>query len=313
MPPPDTTFSAPAARYSGEPVLDMEALLEPFMESDSSSAVIPFTRAGNLILIKATADTTVGNFILDTGAPHLVLNITYFRQYPISRSSQAEQTSVTGTSQAVASTWVKKFTMGPFKYLRSKAHLTNLGHLENAKGVKILGLLGMELFKRFEMIIDYENNLLYLQLISKKEAKTFKSAHLSDTAAFHEVPIYFKDNKIVTSTEVAGKKIEFIIDSGAETNLLDSRLPDKILESVAISRRVMLTGTGNKKVEALFGSLDNLVIGNRSFGAMDVLITNFEKTCFTYNGCVNGVLGYSFLAERKVGFNFVTNKMYLFK
>ncbi|MEO6490132.1 MAG: hypothetical protein ABIO04_09355, partial [Ferruginibacter sp.] len=41
---------------------------DPIVTSDST-AVIPFTRAGNLILIAARADTTMGNFILDTGAP----------------------------------------------------------------------------------------------------------------------------------------------------------------------------------------------------------------------------------------------------
>src|SRR5688572_17931465 len=51
----------------------------PRAYSDSSTSVIPFNRAGNLIVVQARVDTTVGNFILDTGAPSLVLNITYFR------------------------------------------------------------------------------------------------------------------------------------------------------------------------------------------------------------------------------------------
>src|SRR3954454_17668013 len=63
---------------------------------DSTSCVIPFTRAGNLILIQATVDTMVGNFILDTGAPYLVLNITYFRDYQRT-SSDAQQTSISGS------------------------------------------------------------------------------------------------------------------------------------------------------------------------------------------------------------------------
>jgi hypothetical protein len=58
-------------------------------DRDSSSGVIPFTRAGNLIVVKAKVDTMEGNFILDTGSPHLVLNLTYFRDYP-STWSQSE-------------------------------------------------------------------------------------------------------------------------------------------------------------------------------------------------------------------------------
>src|SRR5688500_9991244 len=55
--------------------------IDPVVTSDSSTCIIPFSRAGNLILLRAKADTTEGNFILDTGAPGLVLNITYFRNY----------------------------------------------------------------------------------------------------------------------------------------------------------------------------------------------------------------------------------------
>ena len=54
---------------------------DPIIYSDSPSFVIPFTRTGNLILIQAKADTTNGYYVLDTGAPGLVLNLTYFRHY----------------------------------------------------------------------------------------------------------------------------------------------------------------------------------------------------------------------------------------
>src|SRR5574343_801004 len=41
---------------------------------------LPLKRAGNLLLVEADVDGQRGNFILDTGAPGLVLNTTYFRQ-----------------------------------------------------------------------------------------------------------------------------------------------------------------------------------------------------------------------------------------
>ena len=47
------------------------------------SILIPLKRAGNLFLIEARIDTMVGNFIVYLGAPYLVLNATYFRDYEI--------------------------------------------------------------------------------------------------------------------------------------------------------------------------------------------------------------------------------------
>ena len=283
------------------------------VNNDSTSCILPFTRAGNLMLIKARADTTEGNFILDSGAPHLVLNITYFRDYPSSVQADAEQTSITGGGSVVHKTQVATLSLGTLEYYRSEADLLNLGHIENSKGIKILGLLGMELFKQCEMIIDFEKNLIYLHRIGRKEASSYKSSLLNDEAAYHTLPIELMNNRIVATTTIAGKKLKFVIDCAAESNILDSRSPDKILENVTITKRVLLNGAANRKVEALYGDLNNLKMGTLDFGTLPVLITNLEKTCFSDLGCISGVLGFDFLSLRKIGFNFVKRKMYIWK
>jgi hypothetical protein len=48
-------------------------------------------------------------------------------------------------------------------------------------------------------------------------------------------------------------------------------------------------------------------------GNLPIVITNLEKTCFWLDGCADGVLGFDFLSLHKIGFNFVTRKMYLWK
>ncbi len=288
------------------------SLPDPIISTDSPTSIIPFTRAGNLILIRAKVDTTIGNFILDTGAPNLVLNITYFRHYPAHSSTDQEQSGIAGSAVRVQ-TDVSEFTLGPLKYNKVEADMINLGHIENSKGVKILGLLGLQLFRQFEMIIDYEKSIIYLHLISKKEGKSYKSEMLKDSAAFTTVPFDITDNKIITKLEIAGKKLRFIIDCGAETNLLDSRLPDKVFENVVLGRRVKLTGANDKKIEALYGDLNNLKIGNQDIGALPVVITNLEKTCLSFVSCTDGILGFDFLSLHRIGFNFVTRKMYIWK
>ncbi|MBL0358053.1 MAG: aspartyl protease family protein [Chitinophagaceae bacterium] len=281
--------------------------------SDSVSCIIPFSRAGNLILLRAKADTTDGNFILDTGAPGLVLNITYFRDYPTTVAENEEQNGITGSVSAVTKTQVNDLVLGCIHNNSVPADLLNLGHIENTKAVRILGLIGLSVFSRFEMIIDYENSLLYLHRIGKKEATTYKHAMLKDTAAYSTVPIEIWNHKIMTSTIIAGKKLRLIIDSGAECNLLDSRLPSKIFDNVEILKRINLSGAGNKKVEALYGNLNNLTIGDQNTGSLPVIITNLEKTCLADNTCIDGILGFDFLSLHKIGFNFVNNKMYIWK
>lgn len=283
------------------------------LANGADSCVIPFSRAGNLVLIRVKADTTEGNFILDTGAPGLVLNITYFRDYPATTELNEEQSGITGGVSAVKKTQVGKLSFDCVTGNAVTADLVNLGHIENARGVKIFGLIGLSILRRFEMIIDYENSLLYLYRIPKKNASTFKSYLLKDTSAYNTVPIKVWNNKIVANPVIAGKKLRLIIDTGAESNVLDSRLPDKVFENVEVLRRIKLTGAGDKKVEALYGNLNNLTIGNQHTGSLPVIITNLEKTCLVDNECFDGILGFDFLSLHKIGFNFVNNKMFIWK
>ncbi len=285
---------------------------DPVVTSDSPSCVIPFSRAGNLIIIKAKVDTIEGNFILDTGAPKLILNMTYFRKY-ISTDEETEPGGITGATTRSNPTEVSELSFGPIKYFHVEADRINLGHIENSKGLKILGLLGMQLFRRFEMIIDYEKNLIYLHLINKKESSIYKHEMLKDTFAYNTFAISILDNRLLTYGEMAGKKLTFILDTGSESNIIDSRLPDKIFEHIAITRRIVLAGAGNDKVEALYGDMNNVTIGGRSMDVLPVLVTNLEKMCFAYNQCIDGMLGFDFLSLHKIGFNFVNRKMYIWK
>ncbi|MFN8243278.1 MAG: pepsin/retropepsin-like aspartic protease family protein [Ferruginibacter sp.] len=281
-------------------------------ESDSSSCIIPFTRAGNLILVKAKVDGTTGNFILDTGAPGLVLNITYFRSHSVSEENSEEQRGITGTVGEVKKAEIADIGFGCIKAGRITADIVSLSHLENTKGVRIFGLLGLSLLKQFEVIIDYENNELQINRVPGSGSL----ANPANTVSGKEVdiiPIQIWDNKIVTNTSVGGKKLRLIIDSGAESNLLDGRLPAKVLDSVDITKRIMLNGAGARRVEALYGNLHRLMLGDAVFFNLPVIVTNLANTCLADNSCADGILGYDFLSLHKIGFNFVNNKMYIWK
>jgi hypothetical protein len=287
--------------------------LDPIVASDSSTCVIPFSRAGNLILIKAKADTTEGNYVLDTGAPGLILNLTYFRKYGARAEPDGDKGGITGTVNSGSQIMIDSFSIGGIHYYHTEADRIDLGHIENSKHIKILGLLGMQLFRPFEMIIDYEKSLLYLHLIKRKESAVYRSDLLRDTSAYRTVPIELTDDKVIAYGELAGKRLKFVIDCAAESNVLDSRLSNKILAHVVVSGRVLLSGSGPAKVEALYGDLEDMRIGGGKISKLPVLITNLEKMCFSYNNCIDGMLGFDFLSLHKIGFNFVTHKMYIWK
>lgn len=302
-----------ASVFHISPPIKQFYFVDPIVSSDTPSCVIPFSRAGNLIVIRARVGETEGNFILDTGAPKLILNLTYFRDLSDAPLVDGESGGITGETAQNHPTIVDQFSFGAIKYHKVEADRVNLGHIENSKGIQIHGLLGMQLFKRFEMIIDYEKSLLYMHLISRKEASTYKSEMLSDTSTYREFSIHIDNDKLLTYGEMAGKKMTFLIDTGAESNVLDSRLPDKVFEHVNITNRIVLAGSGSQKVDALGGNMRNMKLGKIDMGVLPVLVTNLEKMCYAYEKCIDGMLGFDFLSRQKIGFNFVKRKMYIWR
>ncbi len=281
-------------------------------QDDSLSTAVPFVKIGNLIVLQGTVDGVSGNFILDTGAPHLVLNQVYFRNYPVNVVSNEEHTSVSGTSAMIQKTTVKNFGIGEMAYHHLEADLVDLGQIENSKGIKVLGLIGYDLLRNCEIVIDYEAGILYFHRIGRREGARYNSPHLQQ-GGFLTEEIAVQNNQVMLHMQMRGKKMKFVLDSGAETGILDSRLPESILAHVAIIGRMTIKGTGTKDVEALRGNISGLQMGTEVLEPLPVLIANLEHTCFAQNMGVHGVVGLQFMAVKKIGFNFVTRKMYLWK
>jgi hypothetical protein len=278
--------------------------------TSDSTYVIPFSRAGNLIVVQATADSTTGNFIIDTGCPGLVLNLTYFRNYRLLESDQ-ERNDINGARFMVSQTEVASFSFAGKTYPRVVGELANLGNIENLKGIRLLGLIGFEFFRNSEVIFDFEKSEIRMRHATKKRSASY--SQVDESTADFEMPITVSDNRIILNTTMSGKKIKLIIDSGAERNLLDSRLPDRIFENVNITGRTLLSGAGSSKVEVMTGDLKVLNLGGHSVENVPVMIANLERTCFAYDGCVDGVVGFDVLSVKRLGFNFVNSKMYIWK
>lgn len=264
-------------------------------------------------MVQGKADTTQGNFVLDTGAPGLVLNSTYFRDYPISVGQPDERRAITPASGAAQRTMVDEFRLGTFHYFRVDADLLSLGHIENLRGIKILGLIGVSLFKECELTIDPANHVLRLHHIGRKESKTYRNPFLKDSSTYVTYPFDIKENRILVKVKMSGKEVKFVLDCAAETNLVDSRLPQRLLDSITITGRVLLAGSDVSQKEALAGTIPGLSIGPLAVGRLPVVITSLANTCFDGVDCINGVLGDDFLSRYQIAFNFVTCKMYIWR
>jgi hypothetical protein len=283
-------------------------LLEPDGQGDFKTLVIPIKRAQNLIIIQAKVDSTEGNFILDTGAPYLVLNQTYFRD-AIHYGDTEESGGINGDATAFH-TVLPHFNIAELYYDRLQADVTDLSAIENSRGIKVLGLLGTKLFSKFAITVDLFQNVLYIHKLDKDGNIPVGEEVYHNP--FLKIPFNYSNNTIYFKAEMGDNAFWFAFDTGAETNLIDYRLSKKIMASVHVINRSKLTGVGGSTYELIYARFDKLFIGGRTFENNKFLIASMDKMGKSYGHSVDGMLGFDFFARGVFTINFVKKEFEMY-
>lgn len=275
--------------------------------SNQKTYILPIKRIQNLIVIEATVDSVSGNFVFDTGASYLVLNQTYFRKY---RSiGRVESGGVMGSTQAYR-TFVPQFQLQQLNYNKIEADVADLSSIENSKKVKILGLLGIQLFKDYAVAIDLFKNQLYIFELDRKgmrseEQNRFRNSYLKTNFSL-------TDHAILLDVRIADRNFRLAFDTGAEVNLLDYHLPRKVMKTLYPINRITLGGVGQDKIEALYARLDSMKIDTRTFMNNRFLVTNMQHMSKYYEENISGVLGYDFYSRGIFLINFVRKEFEMY-
>ena len=276
---------------------------DPEPQGDFSSLSIPLRRIGNLILVEAKIDTLIGNFILDTGAPYLVLNSTYFRDYDTSPELMAGD--INGSANPVMSTLIKRLEIRDLFYEDVQADIANLGNIENKRGVKILGLMGINLFKQLELEMDVSGLTMNIYRLNRDGERM-------DGPAGHKkaqvIPFSLINDVMIMKGKINGKKLKLCFDSGAEVTVLDNRLPEDVYQLVQINARKNLVGSSGSSVEVLFGNLRGLDLGY-SVNSASVIISDLNLMGRSYGQRIDGIIGYDLLKEGIVSINFIKQQI----
>jgi hypothetical protein len=282
-----------------------------FSEIDSTGTiVIPIKRVKNLIVIEAAVDTIIGNFIVDTGSPFFVLNSTYFRHY----REHATRTAANATgseSVPLLQTSVNSLRLKQILFENLVADVSDLGHIENKRGIKILGLLGVQFFLGYELIIDQLKSVLYLRKPGTHSGPPSLDMALNAKPIL-KVPFQLNRNVILVNVTVAGRVLTFCLDTGAEINALSNTLSSKILQGFEVTRRTIMLGSGGSRTEVLLGTLEAMTVGQKTFPNMPAAITRLENLGDAYGHSLDGILGNPFLVKGIISINFVTRELALY-
>lgn len=265
---------------------------------------LPFKSAGRLFITDAVIDGVSGNLVFDSGTTEIVLNRTYFRDY--ARTETTGQKGITGNVNDVEKINIGEINISGLRFRKIEASLSDLSHIENRRGVKILGIFGFELLKDFEITIDAVNNQMELSgKTSEERAGNMEwNKKVPDVVLKTEI----RKNIVFLQGEVAGLPLKFCLDTGAEISVISSRCPKQVLNMFLVNRKVTLKGAGTATSEVLYGKLKELRFGRHLITSFETIVAGLEGLSEAYGMKIDGMLGYNFLQEAVIRINFAEGR-----
>ena len=278
-----------------------------------SRMTIPFERHNNLIVIPVTINNTLKlRFILDTGVQYPILTEKIFAEHlgldfnrKITIQGPGEQDSI----QAHIVQNVELSLPGGVTSGFNQAMLVleeDYLELSNNMGTPIYGIIGYDIFSRFVVEINFDENFIVLHEPKKYRARrSNKKVPLKvvNTKPYIEVQ--------VSKTEQAYKNMHLMIDTGASHALLldnptdDSLLPDQNITSV-IGR-----GIGGP-INGYLGRLHDVKIGKFQF---EKAIASFpvkgDYGQSIKRGSRNGTIGGELISRFNLTFDYFQGYLYV--
>ncbi|MEH6537289.1 MAG: hypothetical protein V7719_12905 [Psychroserpens sp.] len=273
---------------------------------------IPFRLIDNLIVIEAELLDQKGNFIIDTGSETLILNKVHFK----TRTPHNRKSRVTSGVNAVIDNPLEKrlreFIIKDLILENKKSDVINLSHIETSKKIHLLGIIGYNILKDYEVFIDMYLNQITLSRVDSKGKRLDQRGYLEkiiDTVDFK-----LKNHTIVLETYINDQKLKFGLDTAAEYNQLNKRTSKKILKNFFPSKRLMLVGASGKKIEVLAGKLYRVKLSDKIyFAPMNTILTNLNQMNEAFGTSLDGVLGYEFFRQQRTIINYKKEKLYFVK
>ncbi|WP_298516555.1 pepsin/retropepsin-like aspartic protease family protein [uncultured Kordia sp.] len=276
------------------------------------TARIPFKVIDQLIVVEAEFLNQKGDFIIDTGSERLVLNKNHFPKGQRLTKKKGKTTGVTRIIDQPYERKLSEFILHNFSLKNRKSDVIDLSHIERSKKMHLLGIIGYDILKDYEVFIDLYLNQITLSLVDKNGDKLDKKVYaeeIIDTLDFD-----LKKHTIVVSGFVNNQKVRFALDTGAEFNQLNKNSNQKILKKFRPIKRLTMVGAGNKKIRVLAGKLYDFRLNERiGVGPMYTIVTNLRKMREAYGTSVDGVLGYEFLKYKRTIINYKKEKLYFIK
>lgn len=276
---------------------------------DEYTTRIPFKLVDRLIVIEGEYRQKKGKFIVDTGSEKLLLNKAHYSDLIQEYSRQTQSTGVIDAIDNPVEKRVRKILFQNLTIDNKRSHIIDLSHIERSKKVKILGIIGYNVLKGYEVFVDMYLNQITLTKIDRNGDKLGNQPYLEKIV--DSIDFQLKKHTIVIEGNINGKKLIFGLDTAAEFNQISNKVSKKVLKSFYPKRRIQLMGASKKSIEVLYGDLYRLKLSESVyFGPMKTILTNLNSMNQAFGTKLDGVLGHDFFAQKRAIINYKKEKIY---
>ncbi len=261
---------------------------------------IPFDLRGGLIFLTANMSGQQDSFVLDTGAPSLLLN----RQVSAD-SSDTFATDITGNI-SMQNVVIPEFRIGNVISNRVNAYFLDLSHIESSKQHKVAGMIGYEQVQDYEVFLDYQRK----EMLLLDPVKGIYPQKIKPTGF---IPFTMQKHFIVIVAKVGGKKLRFGVDTGAEVNLLSKKAYEKLAPHINFEKEesINVRGVNEETLSSQQVVIEQTIVRRKNYSNMPYVVMDMEAMNNIYGIKLDGILGYPFLASQKFSINYAEKTMYI--
>jgi predicted aspartyl protease len=245
------------------------------------------------------------DFIFDTGAGTSLLSSELSKQLGVKVIGSKEGQSA-GGKVSVSLAKVDSLAVAESKVDDVDVGIVDLGQIEKTIGVKIDGDLGYNFLKHFRIAIDYRECVIRFD--DPKRVENFgrtPQAEIAMRLASPAKPL------ILVDVRANGRgPFQFAIDTGTSTTAITPELAKQLRVA---SSPVGAATTGGGQVDVTAGTLKSFQVGDAKVDKMDVVVADFFEMLSTAVGTkLDGIVGYNFLRQYKVVFDYPNELLSLF-
>ena len=191
--------------------------------------------------------------------------------------------------------FVKEFHFGNISKTNFKTLALDISLLEDQAGIDIFGLLGYEMYRGYDIFLDYDEQ--FISFIPEKEFLNYWNMNIINQQ-FESLYFETYDHIPIVNALAGEKRIKLGLDSGSARTIIDKNSLQLIQHEISDLSEQQIIGIENINVTISGAKIRTLKIGNTNFSNMDILINDLSHLNKTSQN-ITGLIGYDLFSKYK--------------